>query len=149
MLIRGLNKHWLKRCEEKVKCVGLMSEPIMTHQAGAYSGFYSIKRLGVELPLGRMLVHRRLPSQLILLPITPGWSEESRVNGISQAPKRAVPSGTQTHNPSVISLTPFHQATPMKIYFMILRIPWAHLRRLWRKILSPLANIDRCRLNTV
>ena len=54
---------------KNVKSAGLMLEPVMTHQAGAYPGFYSIKQLGVELPLDRMLVHCRLPSQLILVPI--------------------------------------------------------------------------------
>jgi len=34
-------------------------------RAGAYPGFYSIKRLGVLLPLGGMLVHRRLPPMLL------------------------------------------------------------------------------------
>ena len=51
-----------------------MPEPIMAYQAGPYPDFYSIKRLGVELPLDRMLVHRRLPSQLILVPIY-SWVE--------------------------------------------------------------------------
>ena len=33
----------------------------MAHQAGAYSGFLSMKRLGVFLlPIDRMLVHRRV-----------------------------------------------------------------------------------------
>ena len=37
--------------------------------AGAYPGFNSIKRLGVLLPLDGMLVHRRIPPQLLLVPI--------------------------------------------------------------------------------
>ena len=36
--------------------------------AGAYPGFNSIQRLGVLLPLDGMLVHRRIPPQLLLVP---------------------------------------------------------------------------------
>ena len=44
--------------------------------AGAYPGFYSIKRLAVLLPLDGMLVYRRLPPQLWLVPIY-SWVERS------------------------------------------------------------------------
>ena len=44
--------------------------------AGAYPGFYSIKQLGVLFPLDGMLVHRRIPPQLLLVPIYP-WVERS------------------------------------------------------------------------
>ena len=44
--------------------------------AGAYPGFYSIKRLGVLLPLDGMLVRRRIPPQLLLVPIY-SWVERS------------------------------------------------------------------------
>ena len=44
--------------------------------AGAYKSFYSIKRLGVQLPLDGMLVHRRIPPLLLLVPIY-SWVERS------------------------------------------------------------------------
>ena len=59
-------------------------EPIVVHQAGAYPGFYSMKRLGVQLyfysPPDGMLVHHRITSQYynVSLPVpiyTPGWRE--------------------------------------------------------------------------
>ena len=49
----------------------------MAHQAGAYPGFCSMKRLGIfllPLPLNGMLVHRRVtPSPMPFY--TPGWRE--------------------------------------------------------------------------
>ena len=50
-------------------------KPMVAHQAGAYSGFFSKKRLEVFLlPLDAMLVHCRLPLALQMVPIyTLGW----------------------------------------------------------------------------
>jgi hypothetical protein len=51
----------------------------------AYPGFCSIKQLGANTPLARMLVHRRLPLQLILVLIyTPESREASRVKCLAQ-----------------------------------------------------------------
>ena len=59
-----------------------MSE--VAHQAGAYPGFCSMKRLRVFLlPPDGMLVHRRLipPAFYSLVPIyTPGWSPRVQRN---------------------------------------------------------------------
>jgi hypothetical protein len=45
----------------------------------------AFKRLGALLPLDGMLVHRRLPPQLLLVPIcTPGLREASRVKCLVQ-----------------------------------------------------------------
>ena len=51
--------------------------------AGAYSGFYSINRLGVLLPLDGMLVYRRLPPQLLLLPNFPLGGEKQVLGYVS------------------------------------------------------------------
>ena len=47
--------------KQKVKKVKSAYEPTVAHQAGAYPGFCSMKRLGVFLlPLDGILVHRRV-----------------------------------------------------------------------------------------
>ena len=57
--------------------------------AGAYPRFYTIKCLGVLFPLDGMLVHHRIPPQLLLVPnITPRWRETSRVTCLAHGHRR-------------------------------------------------------------
>ena len=56
-------------------------------RAGAYPGFYSIKRIGVLLPVYGMLVHRRIPSSCWWYQITSGWREAIEVKQLAQGCK--------------------------------------------------------------
>ena len=60
----------------------------MAHQAGAYPGFGSMKRLGVSNPSREreMLVHRRVTPSIINSPVpiyTPEWRERHRESKMS------------------------------------------------------------------
>ena len=87
---RGIWKCWPSIFEWMENKNGAFREPkwslgaVWLIAAGAYPGFYSMKRLGVFLlPLDRMLVHRRsISSNLLGFPINlavpiyiPGWRE--------------------------------------------------------------------------
>jgi hypothetical protein len=90
----------------------------------AYPSFCSIKWLGALLPLG-MLVHRRLPPQLLLVPIyTPGLREASIVKCLAQGHREKWNVTCQDSNrgsPTPRSSTlPLHHYSPL---FSTVKLP--------------------------
>ena len=57
-------------------CWAIAPEALQLISAGAYPGLYSIKQLGVLLPLEGKLVHCRLHPQLLLV-LNYSWVERS------------------------------------------------------------------------
>ena len=72
----------------KGKVCWAIARALQLISAGAYPGFFSIKRLGVLLPLDGMLVHWiHLPS-CCWYPFTPGWREAIEVKQLAQSCKQ-------------------------------------------------------------
>ena len=78
-----------------------MPEPLSANLAGAYSGFGSVKRLGVNPLLDGTLIHLRLPSQQTLVPILYSWVESTYYTEFTQEARSPIQALTR---PNVASL---------------------------------------------